>query len=119
MVPVAKPRRLRIQSVNHMFPLTFTVHLRLKNLDALEDLPDYQTIVDEKHKAHPAAQTVQSGNRNTAICYHAKGQRAIQALLGLLYFRVAHRHEGFEHSAAWVIAQNPALLANPALLKFG
>ena len=70
------------------------VHLRLRNLNALKELPDYQITIDEKHKARREYQTDKARKWRATIQRRENGQRAMTTLLGLLYFRTLHRHEG-------------------------
>jgi hypothetical protein len=69
------------------------IHFRLRNLDALALLPDFQKVIDAKHKARRAYQTEIARKRRAEIQRKANGQRAMTALLGLLYFRAVHRKE--------------------------
>jgi hypothetical protein len=70
------------------------VHLRLRNLEALKRLPDHQVAIDEKHRVRREYQTDKARKWRAAIQRRENGQRAMTALLGLLYFRTLHRHEG-------------------------
>ena len=69
------------------------IHFRLRNLDALALLPDFQKVIDAKHKARRAYQTEIARKRRAEIQRRENGQRAMTALLGLLYFRAVHRKE--------------------------